>query len=50
MLIVRLLKLSEGGRYFVDEHDARSSPLSYDEQLARRLWEASTRLAGLSPG
>jgi NAD(P)-dependent dehydrogenase (short-subunit alcohol dehydrogenase family) len=39
------------GRYFVDERDARSSPLSYDEQLARRLWEASTRLAGgLSPG
>ena len=39
------------GRYFVAERDARSSPLSYDEQLARRLWEASTRLAGgLSPG
>jgi len=38
------------GRYFVQERDARSSPLSYDEQLARRLWEASTRLAGMSPG
>jgi NAD(P)-dependent dehydrogenase (short-subunit alcohol dehydrogenase family) len=37
------------GRYFVDERDARSSPISYDERLARRLWEASARLAGASP-
>ena len=27
------------GRYFAVERDARSSPLSYDEQLARRLWK-----------
>ncbi len=36
------------GQYFVDRRPARSSPASYDEQSARRLWELSeamTRVA-----
>jgi NAD(P)-dependent dehydrogenase (short-subunit alcohol dehydrogenase family) len=37
------------GRYFVDKRDARSSPVSYDERLARRVWDASTRLTGMTP-
>ena len=35
------------GRYFVDCREARSSPPSYDERLARRLWDASARMTGL---
>ncbi len=37
------------GRYFVDTRDARSSPATYDERLARRLWDATTGLAGVAP-
>ena len=35
------------GRYFKDSREARSSPESYDDAAARRLWEVSLRLAGL---
>jgi len=34
------------GRYFVDCREAPSSPASYDESLARRLWDVSTRMTG----
>ena len=36
------------GRYFVDCREARSSPPSYDQGLARRLWEVSARMTGLA--
>lgn len=36
------------GKYFVKREAVPSSPLSYDEDLARRLWEASERITGLS--
>ena len=35
------------GQYFVDCREARSSGVSYDESLARRLWDASARLSGI---
>ena len=35
------------GRYFVTKAEARSSDVSYDERLARRLWEASAELTNL---
>jgi NAD(P)-dependent dehydrogenase (short-subunit alcohol dehydrogenase family) len=35
------------GKYFVNRQEARSSPASYDEAAARRLWEESERLTGL---
>lgn len=35
------------GRYFIDLRAAQSSPLTYDEALARRLWVTSERLASL---
>ena len=35
------------GRYFVKRAEARSSDVSYDERLARRLWEASADLTNL---
>ena len=34
------------GRYFSNSREARSSPESYDDAVARRLWELSFRLAG----
>ena len=37
------------GKYFVGRRPRSSSRLSYDRDLARRLWDASARLAGLSP-
>ncbi len=37
------------GRYFVRTREAGSSPLSYDEEAARRLWEASLALTALEP-
>jgi retinol dehydrogenase 12 len=37
------------GRYFVRRGDTRSSAESHDEQVARRLWDVSTTLVGLSP-
>jgi NAD(P)-dependent dehydrogenase (short-subunit alcohol dehydrogenase family) len=36
------------GAYFVDAKPARSSPATYDEALARRLWDASAALTGLA--
>jgi retinol dehydrogenase-14 len=35
------------GRYFAKKAEARSSDVSYDEGLARRLWEASAALTNL---
>jgi retinol dehydrogenase-14 len=35
------------GQYFVDCKAKRSSPASYDETMARRLWDASLQLTGL---
>ena len=35
------------GRYFVKKAEARSSDVSYDERIARRLWEASAELTNL---
>lgn len=34
------------GKYFVDKRDVPSCPASYDEALARRLWEVSAQLVG----
>ena len=36
------------GGYYVDGKSARSSKTSYDEALARRLWDASAALTGLA--
>lgn len=35
------------GKYFIDEKAVASSPASYDETTARRLWEASEQMTGL---
>jgi hypothetical protein len=35
------------GEYFVKREPAQSSPLSYDEMVARRLWDVSEKLTGL---
>jgi len=34
------------GRYFTKMHEAKSSPESYDEDVARRLWQVSEKLVG----
>ncbi len=34
------------GKYFVNNGEAQSSPMSYEEGVARRLWEVSARLIG----
>jgi NAD(P)-dependent dehydrogenase (short-subunit alcohol dehydrogenase family) len=34
------------GKYFVEGHEAQSSPESYDRETARRLWEESEALVG----
>ncbi len=39
---------SISGRYFTHRRETRSSPVSYDAALARRLWELSERLSGLT--
>ncbi len=36
------------GKYFTNRREARSSPASYDEHTARRLWDVSARLTGLA--
>jgi hypothetical protein len=36
------------GKYFVGKKPAASSRQSHDEAAARRLWEVSERLTGLS--
>jgi NAD(P)-dependent dehydrogenase (short-subunit alcohol dehydrogenase family) len=38
-----------GGLYIEDGKRKKSSPLSYDEALARRLWDVSAKLVGLPP-
>ncbi len=38
------------GAYFVDCRERPSSPISYDEQLARRLWDVSEVLCGVPAG
>jgi len=35
------------GKYCIDEEPVRSSPGSYDEEAARRLWEFSEEMTGL---
>ena len=35
------------GRYFVKKAETRPSDVSYDERLARRLWEVSAELTNL---
>jgi NAD(P)-dependent dehydrogenase (short-subunit alcohol dehydrogenase family) len=37
------------GRYFRPDGEASSSKQSYDPELARRLWDVSEQLTGLSP-
>jgi hypothetical protein len=37
------------GKYFERRQPVASSRESHDEAVARRLWEASSRLTGLSP-
>ena len=37
------------GKYIVREREVESDPISYDESAARRLWEVSEKLTGLSP-
>ena len=37
------------GKYFVKERAVASSPESYDEDTARRLWDISCRMTGLDP-
>jgi NAD(P)-dependent dehydrogenase (short-subunit alcohol dehydrogenase family) len=36
------------GGYYVNRQESRSSPSSYDEGIARELWEVSERLTGLA--
>jgi NAD(P)-dependent dehydrogenase (short-subunit alcohol dehydrogenase family) len=36
------------GKYFADCKETRSSAVSYDPAVARRLWEISTRMAGVA--
>jgi NAD(P)-dependent dehydrogenase (short-subunit alcohol dehydrogenase family) len=36
------------GKYYVAEKPASSAPISYDEQVARRLWDVSAEMVGLS--
>src|SRR5215216_2545659 len=36
------------GKYFVKRRAVPSSPISYEEELARRLWKISERITGLS--
>lgn len=35
------------GKYFIDKKMVLSSPVSYDEKLAKQLWEVSEKLVGL---
>ncbi len=37
------------GRYFVKSQPKRSSPRSYDEAAAERLWQISAELVGIAP-
>ena len=35
------------GKYFVKREAVQSAPISYDEKIARQLWDVSARLTGL---
>jgi NAD(P)-dependent dehydrogenase (short-subunit alcohol dehydrogenase family) len=37
------------GKYFVKQRSIPSSPASYDQEAARRLWQLSATLTGLAP-
>jgi len=37
------------GKYFLDKKEIRSSKISYDAEVARRLWQVSAKLTGLEP-
>lgn len=37
------------GKYFVREQEVASDPVSYDEATAKRLWEVSEEMTGISP-
>jgi NAD(P)-dependent dehydrogenase (short-subunit alcohol dehydrogenase family) len=39
----------QSGEYFINRKPARSSPESQDDVAARRLWEESAKLTGVSP-
>ena len=41
--------VAEGGKYFEDLRPIKSSSFSYDETVARRLWDLSLQLTGLAP-
>ena len=43
-----LQRLHVSGRYFASRRHTRSSPRSYDQAVAARLWEASADLVGLT--
>jgi NAD(P)-dependent dehydrogenase (short-subunit alcohol dehydrogenase family) len=36
------------GKYYVNQKAVKSSPVSYDEQAARRLWQVSLKMAGMA--
>ena len=36
------------GKYFVKKTETRSSPESYNEDMARKLWAVSAQLKGLT--
>lgn len=36
------------GKYFFRNREARSSPISHDEEAAKRLWELSLKMTGLN--
>jgi retinol dehydrogenase 14 len=38
------------GRYFANRREAKSKPISYDESVARKLWEVSERLTEIRTG
>jgi hypothetical protein len=42
--------VSLGGEYVIKQRPARVDPSALDGDLARRLWIASTGLAGISAG
>jgi NAD(P)-dependent dehydrogenase (short-subunit alcohol dehydrogenase family) len=50
ILYVATSPTSEGvtGKYFSKNHEARSSPESYDDDAARRLWQISEQLTNVS--
>jgi hypothetical protein len=36
------------GQYFVNNNAVRSSQISYDQEIARQLWDASLEMTGLN--